>query len=291
MEWWQALILGVVEGVTEYLPVSSTGHLLVAQQMLGIDTSTEHSKRLADGYAICIQIGAILAVLSLYWPRMVQMGRGLLGRDRDGRRLAVNMVVAFVPAGLIGFVFDGPIERHLFGLWPVVAAWFVGGVAILAVGWFRGRRVSEEKVGRSIDVMTWQMALIIGLAQCIAMWPGTSRSLVTIVAGILVGMRIASAVEFSFLLGVITLSAATFKKAVLDQTVVDGEPMMLGAAMIEHYGWLSVTLGLVTALISAVVAVKWMVAYLKHHGLQIFGWYRIGVAAVVAALIMLNVLG
>jgi undecaprenyl-diphosphatase len=166
-----------------------------------------------------------------------------------------------------------------WGLWPTVFAWFVGGVAILAVGWFRRKR--QEEQGRGVDMLelTWKMAIIIGVAQCIAMWPGTSRSLVTIVAGILVGMNLKSAVEFSFLLGVVTLTAAT---------AYDG--LKHGEAMLEEFGMLTLFLGLLFSWISAVLAVKWMVSYLNRHGLAIFGYYRIALALVVAALILGGVL-
>src|SRR6185503_1334970 len=124
-----AAILGLVEGVTEYLPVSSTGHLIVAQRALGIPESEA-----ADSYAIAIQAGAILAVLVLYWRRLLQIARGLVGRDAAGFRLGIAIAVAFLPAGVLGFLFHHAIERVLFGVWPVVGAWTVGALAILALG-------------------------------------------------------------------------------------------------------------------------------------------------------------
>jgi undecaprenyl-diphosphatase len=279
MTWWQSIILGIVEGLTEYLPVSSTGHLLLAQRALGIASSDA-----ADAFAICIQLGAILAVLGLYRKRIGQIILGGLGRDPDGFRLGVNLVAAFLPAVAIGLLLNEPIKKYLFagdqfGLWPTVLAWFVGGVAILAVGWYRKWRKQEAGGGYDMLQLTWKLALVIGIAQCIAMWPGTSRSLVTIVGGILVGMNLRSAVEFSFLLGVITLSAAT---------VYDG--YKFGAVMLEEFGWLNLTLGLFFSWLSAVLAVRWMVSYLNRHGLAIFGYYRIALALVVAALILGGVL-
>ena len=271
MDWWQAIVLGVVEGLTEYLPVSSTGHLILAQRAMGISSSDA-----ANAYAICIQGGAILAVVCLYWHRFRQMAGGLLGRDDAGRRLALNLLVALLP--LIAVVlFEKSIKEHLFGLWPVTWAWLLGGVAILAVSWWRRGRAPLQ--GRSVDDLTPVLALAIGAAQCIAVWPGTSRALVTIVAGVLVGLSLPAAVEFSFLLGVITLLGATAKDAIDHH-----------AAMLDAYGPLPMLIGFVFAFLSAVVAVKWMVAYLQRHGLALFGYYRVALAVVVGVLILTQVL-
>jgi len=275
MSWWEALILGLVQGITEYLPVSSTGHLLVVQAMLGIGQSSAQAKEAADAYAICIQAGAIVAVLGLYYRRVIQMARGLLGHDPDGRRLAINILVAFTPAVVLGLAFNEPIERYLFHPWPVVGAWFVGGVAILAVAWYRKARGEGPKYGGEIMSLTWKLALVIGLAQCLAMWPGTSRSLVTIVGGVLVGLSLPAAVEFSFLLGVLTLGGATCKKALEN-----------GPEMINQYPPLAIIIGFLAAWVSAVLAVKWMVAYLNKHGMQIFGYYRIAIAILVGAMLL-----
>lgn len=270
MDLIQAFILGLVEGLTEYLPVSSTGHLLLAQRLMGIASSDA-----ADAFAICIQAGAILAVLGLYHRRVGDMALGMLGRSAGGRKLAWNILAAFIPAAGLGFVLEKTIKKYLFGnewgLWPVVAAWFVGGVAILAVSFFRRGRRSRETPGLSLDDLTVRMAVIVGVAQCLAMWPGVSRSLITIVGGLLVGLSLPAAVEFSFLLGVLTLSAATAYDA-----------LRHGREMLEAFGPAPLAVGFVAAWISAMLAVKWMVGYLNKHGMDIFGWYRIGLAIVVA---------
>lgn len=291
MDWWQAIILGIVEGLTEYLPVSSTGHLLVTQRIMGIADSDA-----SKAYAICIQAGAIVAVLGLYRHHVISMLRGVCGavgmgdKQPDGLRLATNIIAGFVPAAVIGLLFDDMIKEHLFGggkwdLWPIVIAWAVGGVAILLVTWRRNQSaptdndstVADQQSGKGEQLadLTWQLALIIGFAQCLAMWPGVSRSLVTIVGGVLVGMRLVAAVEFSFLLGVVTLGAATCYDA-----------LKHGDAMLEKYGVGMLLLGFVFAFVSAVLAVKWMVAYLQRRGLAIFGWYRIGAAIVVAVMLL-----
>jgi undecaprenyl-diphosphatase len=275
MSWWEALILGLVEGLTEYLPVSSTGHLLVVQALLGIGTTSHDAETAADAYAICIQAGAIAAVLGLYWRRVLQMANGLAGRDPDGRRLLLHIIAGFVPAAAIGLVANEPIKHYLFGPWPVVVAWFLGGLAILAVAWWRKAHGEGPRHGSSLFQLTWKAALVIGFAQCLAMWPGTSRSLVTIVGGVLVGLSLPAAVEFSFLLGVVTLGAAT---------LYDG--LKHGPLMLEHYSFFALIVGFIAAWAAAVLAVKWMVRYLKKHGMAIFGYYRIAIAAIVAAMLL-----
>ena len=280
MHWWQAIILGIVEGLTEYLPVSSTGHLILAEHIMGMDP-TAGARKAADAYAIFIQAGAILAVLGLYYRRVKQMILGLFGKDGQGLRMATCVIVAFLPAAIIGLGIEHWLKRHLFKPWPIVFAWGVGGVVILAVAWWRKHNDKGEKStpGFTIVDLTWKGALIIGFAQCLAMWPGTSRSLVTIVAGVLVGMSLSAAVEFSFLLGVATLGAATCYEGLKQRHV-----------MLAHYTPSEMAIGFVFAWIAAVISVKWMVSYLNKHGLAIFGYYRVALAAVVAALILTGVL-
>jgi undecaprenyl-diphosphatase len=281
MTWWQAMLLGIVEGLTEYLPVSSTGHLLIVQELLGLTTGDSTAKEAADAYAICIQAGAIVAVLGLYFGRIKQMALGVVGRDELGRGLVVNILAGFMPAAVIGLALNDMIKAYLFGPWPVVVAWLVGGAVILMADRWRGHRGDiTPRVGFDLMGLTWRLALVIGFAQCVAMWPGVSRSLVTIVAGVLVGLSLSAAVEFSFLLGVVTLGAATCY-----------DLLKHGRTMLDHYGVLEMFIGFLFAFISAIVAVKWMVSYLKSHGMSVFGYYRIGIAVVVAVMLVGGVLG
>jgi undecaprenyl-diphosphatase len=266
MDFLQAFLLGLVEGITEYLPVSSTGHLLIAQRLMGIAEDEA-----ANGYAIAIQSGAILAVLGLYRQRVGSLLQGLAGRDAGGRHLAICVVLAFLPAALTGFLADAWIEAQLFGVVPIILAWVAGAVLILALsGWIERRRE-----GRDLLQLDYRGALLIGLLQCVAMWPGTSRSLVTILAGLLVGLSMAAAVEFAFLLGLLTLTAATVYKAVQS-----------GTGMIDAYGWPVLLTGLFSAWLSATLAVKWMVAWLNRHGLSLFAWWRFAAALLAAALLL-----
>lgn len=260
MELWQALLLGLIEGLTEFLPVSSTAHLLIAQRWLGIEASAA-----SNAYAIVIQAGAIMAVLGLYRRRVGEILFGVIGRNESGRRLLTALFVAFVPAAIIGFLFDKPIERILFGPWPVVVAWSLGGILLLVLS----PRL-RARPGFGLEQLRPSAALWVGLAQCAALWPGVSRSLATILGGIAVGLSLSSAVEFSFLLGLLTLGAATSYKA-----------LSSGSLLLHTYGWPPLILGFLSAWVSAVLAVRWMVNWLNQRGLGVFGWWRLIAAALV----------
>ena len=268
----KAALLGIVEGVTEFLPISSTGHLVVTEKLIDVGTHPG-AKDAADTYAITIQSGAILAVVVLYWRRLVEMARGVVGRDAEGRRIATATFIAFIPAAIVGVALEKAIRDQLFGVWPIIVAWAVGGVVILLFA----RRLHErgEQSGSPLESITVRAAVIIGASQVIALWPGTSRSMVTILAALVVGYSVGAAVEFSFLLGLLTLGAATAY-----------DLLRHGKELFDTYGYLNPFIGFVFAFISAVIAIRWMVGYLRHHGLEIFGWYRLIVAAIVLVLLL-----
>jgi undecaprenyl-diphosphatase len=269
----EAVVLGVVEGLTEFLPISSTGHLLITGRILDLPS---HGKAgdAVKSYEIAIQFGAILAVLVLYWARVRKMFDGLIGRDEEGRRLVSVVAIAFVPAAIVGVLAEKVIKDVLFGSWPVIVAWIVGGVAILVLS---RKGVLVPTGGRALEALTPRDGLLIGAAQVLALWPGTSRSLVTILAAVLLGLSMAAAVEFSFLLGLVTLTAAT-----------GYEFLSNGKLMLDTFGLGIPLLGLAVAFVAAVVSVRWMVTYLARHDFSIFGWYRIGVAVLVIVLIATN---
>lgn len=268
----KAVLLGVIEGVTEFLPVSSTGHLLVANRLLGIG-ATEATKEAADAYSIVIQGGAILAVAVLYWRRIWQLVRGLFGKDEEGRQILFDLVVAFLPAAVIGLALEKKIKDVLFAPGYIAAAWIAGGLVIL---WLvHSGRMRPDRPGLALGDITVRHALVIGAAQCLAMWPGTSRSLITIVAASLLGFSLAAAVEFSFLLGLVTLSAAT----VVDLAKHGGD-------ISATYGFTDPAIGFVAAFVAALVAVKWMVGYLQRHSFAVFGWYRLAVAGLTIVLLL-----
>lgn len=273
----QAIILGVVEGLTEYLPVSSTGHLLITKDLLGMNAMGSDAMRRAaemdaiNAYLVCIQFGAILAILVVCAYRFKKILKGLFQGDAEGRRLLVNLILALLPAVVLGLLLERPIKKFLFGTYPVIAAWFVGGVAILFISFYFKDRHRDLHQGKEIENMGPQVAFFIGVAQCLAMWPGVSRSLATILGGLFLGLSMKAAVEFSFLLGAVTLTAA----AVYDV-------FKHGSDMLAVLDIRSMFLGLAFAFVAAVLSVKWMIHYLNNYGLEIFGYYRIVLACATA---------
>ncbi len=264
-----AIVLGLVEGITEYLPVSSTGHLLVTNELLGLNVS-EEAERLLETYAICIQAGAILAVFVVYRDRIKQLVEGLLGKSEDGRRLLFALAASFIPTAFIAVVLFEVFREYIFGPIPIAAAWIVGGVVIL---WLT-RTGFFKRAGAELESITVRQAVLIGVMQCAAVWPGTSRSLVTIIAGVLVGLTLRAAVEYAFLLGLITLSAATAYAGLKD-----------GSELVSEFGYVTPLIGLIVAFISAVAAVRWMVAWLNEKGFDVFGYYRIAAGVVLLGLV------
>ncbi len=285
----QAAVLGLVEGITEYLPVSSTGHLIIASDLMKLGQTPE-SARAIDSFNIVIQGGAILAVAGLYFPRFVAMLAGLIGKNPAGLRLFINLIVAFMPAAIVGLLVHDWIEERLMSTGPVAAALIVGGVFMIVVDRMviGPRRAAQTQgvtdaavVGMEIDQLRPAQALGIGLMQLFALVPGTSRSMMTIVGGVMVGLRPAAAAEFSFLLGMPTLLAATMLAMYKDLKHASDTG---GQNLFQVLGVLPVIVGLVVAAVSAAVAVKWLVGFLNRHGLMPFGVYRLVLGAVLIAL-------
>jgi undecaprenyl-diphosphatase len=215
------------------------------------------------------------------------MIRGLLGRDPAGRRLLGLLVLAFLPAALLGPFLDDPIDAWLFNPPAVITALALWGVVMIFVGRWQKRRFGDAMDGGGaahqaryieIEELGWKAALFIGALQCLAMWPGTSRSMITIVAGMAVGMRPRESAEFSFLLALPTLGGACAFKIAKD---VLGS----GPSALAQLGVVPMAVGIVVAAVAAALAVKWLVAYLNRHGLAAFGWYRLALSAVFVVLI------
>ena len=283
-EIWHAVVLGLVEGVTEYLPISSTGHLIIAADLMKLDTV--EMRESVNAFNIVVQGGAILAVVGLYWPRFVQMLRGLTGRDTAGLNLLVCLGIAFMPAAIAGVLLNDLIEKYLFSVSTVAIALVIGGLYMIVLEWWRRGKFSlppHRKSQLGLEDITPVKALQIGLLQCIAMWPGTSRSMMTITGGYLVGLRPAAAAEFSFLLGVPTLTAACGYR--LFKNLKHAHETNL-PNMIETLGVIPIVVGVVVAAVSAAAAVKFLVGTLNRSGLTPFGAYRIVLAIVLLGLVM-----
>ena len=255
----KVFVLGIVEGLTEFLPISSTGHLIIAGQLLGFSGDK------AKVFDIVIQSGAMLAVVWEYHERFASL-LTRLNSDPAVRRFAVNLAVAFVPAAVLGLAFGSAIKQHLFHALPVAAAFIAGGFIILWVE-RSPRRATVEKV----DDMTWRDALKVGLAQSFALIPGTSRSGATIIGGMLFGLSRRVATEFSFFLAVPTLMAAGAYDFYKHRALFD-------AADLGPFA-----VGFIVSFASAFLCVRWLLRYIATHDFTAFAWYRIAFGAVVLA--------
>jgi undecaprenyl-diphosphatase len=257
MDALRAILLGVVEGVTEYLPVSSTGHLILASYLFGLAGAG------LEAFEIVIQLGAILAVLVHYRRLLGERAGGLLRGDPRARRLVVALAAAFVPTAVAGLLLRSAIKKHLFGPVPVVAALVAGGILMIVVEAVRSKKKVEGLTG--LEHVDARRAVLIGLGQCVSLWPGSSRSMCTIVAGQLTGLSTATAAEFSFLLALPTLGAATIYEAYKSRHDL--------AAM----GPSNVALGLAVSFLIAWAVIAVFLRYLQRHGLAPFGFYRVAV--------------
>ncbi len=267
-----AALLGVVEGLTEYLPVSSTGHLILASHVLG---QTDAG---ADAFDIVIQLGAILAVLVHYRRLLTERVLGLFRKEQASIQLLIALVLGFAPTAVTGLLLRKKIKALLFGPGPVAIALVVGGVVMIAIELARAskRKRTNDDGGELVGlhhVTPWR-AFVIGLGQCVSMWPGSSRSMCTIVSGQLTGLSTATAAEFSFLLGLPTLGAATLYEAYKSRHELAG------------VGGLNLAIGLVVSFFVAWAVIAAFLAYLKKRGLVPFGVYRIALGVVVFALLM-----
>jgi len=257
-----AVILGVVEGLTEFLPISSTGHLILAGDFLGY-----HGEK-AKVFEIVIQTGAMFAIVWEYRRRFFGALQGAFS-DPVAQRFIRNLIVAFIPAGVMGLAFSSLIKSYLFFAVPVAAAFIIGGVIILWVEkhYTRGR---EARI-KEVDDMTWQDALKVGIAQTFALIPGTSRSGATIIGGMLFGLSRRVATEFSFFLAVPTLVAAGAYSLFKHRALLSADDI----------GFFAV--GSITAFVSAFICVRWLLRYIATHDFTLFAWYRIVFGLVILA--------
>ncbi|MEO8740635.1 MAG: undecaprenyl-diphosphate phosphatase [Casimicrobiaceae bacterium] len=258
-----AAILGVVEGLTEFLPVSSTGHLIVAGSLLG------YTGERAKFFEIVIQAGAILAVCWEFRARLLKVAAGIF-TERAAQRFVLNLFIAFLPAASLGLAFSKAIKASLFAPVPVATAFIVGAFVIL---WAEHRQRRNPAVVRidSIDDLRWTDALKIGCAQAFALIPGTSRSGATIIGGMLFGLSRKAATEFSFFLAIPTLFAATGYELIKNRALLGGSDLSM------------IAVGFAVAFVSAFLVVRWLLRYVAHHNFVPFAWYRIVFGIVILA--------
>ena len=257
-----AFILGVVEGITEFLPVSSTGHLIIVSDLLGLNDEKDKV------FDIVIQLGAILAVCWEFRARLARAFSGI-GRDPVQQRFALNLFVAFLPAAIVGLAFQKQIKAYLFNPVSVAMALIVGALVIFAVErWYQ--RHGAPRV-TSVDEMTWKDALKVGIAQCFSLIPGTSRSGATIMGGMMFGLSRQVATEFSFFLAVPIMFAATGYQLVKYRDLLSASDLAPFAV------------GFGVSFVFALIAVKALIRYVANHDFNAFGWYRIALGIAVLA--------
>jgi undecaprenyl-diphosphatase len=248
---FKALILGIVEGLTEFLPVSSTGHLILVGDLLDFNSDREKV------FMIAIQLGAILAVCWEYRQKITDVVMGI-GSDKSAQRFVLNLLIAFMPAAILGLLFIDVIKQYLFNPLSVATALVIGGIVIL---WAerRDHKIEVEQV----DDMDWKHALKVGCAQCLALIPGTSRSGATIIGGLLFGLSRKAAAEFSFFLAIPIMFAATFYDVYKNRAILEFNDIGMFAV------------GFVAAFFSALLAVRGLIRFISNHDFTVFAWYRI----------------
>ena len=261
----KAFFLGIVEGITEFLPISSTGHLIIVGKWIEF-TSTE-----GKVFEVVIQLGSILAVMWIFRERLIKMITGTLQRDPVEMAFTRNLIIAFLPSAVIGFLFIKMIKALFFQPAVVVVTLILGGLIMLWVERARkpGQPTATKITATSLETISWKQALIVGFAQCLAMIPGTSRSGSTIIGGMLAGIERKTATQFSFFLAMPTMLAAA------------SYDMYKNAGLISQADMLAIVVGFITAFFSALFVVRAILAFISKHTYRAFGWYRIVLGVVV----------
>ena len=259
----KAAIMGIVEGLTEFLPISSTGHLILAGALLGFDDEK------AKVFDIAIQTGAIFAVILVYWQK-IRETVALLPTDKQAQQFALNVLIAFIPAVVLGLLFGKAIKANLFTPVVVASTFIIGGFIIL---WAEKRHKDNPAIARidSVEAMTWMDALKVGLVQTLAMIPGTSRSGATIIGGMLLGLSRKAATDFSFFLAMPTLMGAGAYSLYKERALLSTSDIPMFAV------------GLLFSFISAWLCIRWLLRYISSHSFVPFAWYRIAFGLVVLA--------
>ncbi len=261
---FSAFLMGIVEGLTEFLPISSTGHLILLGELLGFEGPPGKT------FEICIQLGAILAVIVVFWPTLMSLVTKAW-RPGPERFYAINLLLAFLPAAIIGGTLHGTITQLLFSPWVVCFALIIGGIAIIVI-----ERMRHTPTIHSVPQIGPLAALLIGFGQALAMIPGTSRSGATIITALLVGVDRKVAAEFSFVLAIPTMVAAT------------AYSLYKARAELEISAFAQIGVGFVTAFFVALVVVRWVMSVISRIGFTPFGWYRIALGSIMLVFLLLR---
>ncbi len=254
----KAALMGIVEGLTEFLPISSTGHLILADSLLDFARATGSDK--AKVFEIAIQTGAIFAVIMVYWQRIKDTVSGLASQPK-AQRFALNVFVGFLPAVVLGLAFGKLVKAHLFNAEVVATTFILGGFIILIAEHFAAKRPYQRV--ETVDDMSLMDAIKVGFIQCLALVPGTSRSGSTIIGGMALGLSRKAATDFSFFLGIPTLVGAGVYSLYKERALLSVDDLPL------------FSVGLVFAFLSAWVCVRWLIKYVSSHDFKPFAWYRI----------------
>lgn len=258
----KAVILGVVEGITEFLPISSTGHLIIFGDIIKFTDP----KAYVDMFKEVIQLGAILAIVVLYWPKIVSTFKNLFGGDKSGFKFWLNILIAFIPSAVIGLLLNDFIEEKLFNPKTVAFALIIGGVLMIIIE----NKYKHKAVTKNIDNVNISQAFKIGIFQCFALWPGMSRSASTIMGAWISGLNNVAAAEFSFFLAIPTMIAAS------------GYSLLKhGISNVNSLQWLSLAAGFAVSFLVALLVVEGFVSFLKKKGMRIFSIYRIAAGIII----------
>jgi undecaprenyl-diphosphatase len=267
----KAVILGIVEGITEFLPVSSTGHLIIVSSIINF----KDPKLFVDMFTEVIQLGAILAIVVLYWEKIVYTFKNMFGGDRSGFKFWLNILAAFIPAAVLGLLLNDFIEKNLFNPVTVALALLVGGVLMIVIE----NKYKNKAVTKDIDNVNLSQSFKIGIFQCFALWPGMSRSASTIMGAWIVGLDNVAAAEFSFFLAIPTMIAAS------------------GYSLVKHHvssinsvQWISLGAGFIVSFLVALLVVDKFVSFLKKKGMRAFSVYRIIVGVIIVILAYLKII-
>ena len=274
----KAIVVAIVQGITEFLPVSSTGHMIIVGDLINF-SSENSSPEFRQMFEVVIQLGSIMAIVALFWGKLWNLLLSLFKKEESGIKFAKAIIIGTIPAFVLGVFFEDIISRYLFQTGTVLAGLFIGAILLI----FAEYKYRDKAVSFEVDELTWKQALKIGFFQCLAMWPGMSRSSSTIVGGWISGLSSKTAAEFSFFLAIPVMFGASFLKIFKFQKDIGLQTLTSTEAT-------AFALGFILAFIVALLCVKGFIAYIKTHPMRIFAYYRIGISILLAIFVLTGVI-